>query len=84
MKVFVIKKGTEVILSKENGETKTVICKKDTDFVLEDIVTDPVKCYNQNMNQIINYSIFRLKKGYHTNSDFDYAIVKYRDVQVLC
>lgn len=94
MKVFVIKKGTNVLLTDDNGGSKKMKCKVNTDFVLEDIVNDPISFYNENKNTNperipedffgINYYKFLLTKGRHTKSNFKYVYVKYCDVEVLC
>jgi hypothetical protein len=83
MKVFVIKKGTPVTLTNDQGETKQVTAKCDTDWM--DFVTDPIYEWN-NFKRVIDYFKFYLdaKQLSPENKKFKYAIVNAKYVETLC
>jgi hypothetical protein len=94
MKIFVIDEGTKIVLSNDNGQNELITSKKEAVFDLEDIVEDPVSCFNKLDESIkkelggsistIDYFKFRLKKGVHTLKDYEFAYVDAKKVRTVC
>jgi hypothetical protein len=83
MKVYVIKKGTPVVLISESGNRKEIVSKAEVSF--SDYIVDPVSVWN-NSRENINYAQYRLQpemlsKG---NEEFTKVEVNYDYVEVLC
>lgn len=51
MKIFIVKSGTKILLSNDDGKSEKIISKKEAIFDLEDIIDDPVKYQNNLINQ---------------------------------
>ncbi len=78
MRMFLVKKGTEVLITdKIDLLRKNAVAKKDAYFLLESILVDPFKVNSR-------FYKFQLTKGEHTKNDQYAAIyVESSKVEVL-
>lgn len=95
MKLYVIPKGTKVVLANLDGSMEEVVSKAEVSF--SDMVEDVIYNFNRRLehgykpqapahirkmfNQ--NYIMFNIGSE-HTNKPYKYVILSYDDVKVLC
>jgi len=95
MKVYVIPKGTKVVLANEDGSFTKVVSKKEVSFM--DYVEDVVYNHNRkidtpnyqpkapvNIRKMFDnyYSMFRIDNT-HTSKPYQYVFVNYDDINIL-
>lgn len=84
MKIFEIKKGTIGVIKTVAGEEVKMMCKKDTSFFIEDLISDSVKDWNDGIKEGVSvealevlakiskdteqFAEFRLTQGVHTKN----------------
>ncbi len=83
MKLYVVEKGSPVVLTNNNGDRKHIISKAASSF--NDTVTDPVREYNKNKKHIDYYKFYvdptLLSKE---NSKYTHIEVNETYVNVIC
>lgn len=96
MKLYIIPKGTKVVLANEDGSFTTLVSKKEVSFIdyVEDVVYNRNRtikdCNYQpkapaNVREMFNdyYSMFKIDST-HTDKPYQYVFVNYNDLKILC
>ena len=95
MHMYIIPKGTAIVLANESGPIQLIKSKKEVAFseVVEDLVILYNRCRDtpgftpvapEHVRKMYNddYAMFNITEA-HTNKPFKYAFVAYKNVEVL-